>query len=215
MKSTDHAPSAPARGKAARCAAYTLAAGAAATATTTDAAVVYSGPQNINIGSGFSQAVNLDNDAFNDIVLKNYVFGTPYQGASINFAPGRLVAFNAGLNYVTKLGSGFTVDSSSVSPSIFAGSMAFGASNPNAQFNNATDAFVGLSFPAGGNTYYGWVRVDVNNAAGSFVVKDWAYESNAGQGIVTGAGIVPEPSALGLLAAGATGLAAMRRRRVA
>ena len=93
--------------------------------------------------------------------------------------------------------------------------MAFGASNPNAQFNNVTDAFVGLSFPAGGNTYYGWVRVDVDNAAGSFVVKDWAYESNAGQGIVTGAGIVPEPGALGLLAAGATGLAAMRRRRAA
>lgn len=197
--------------------AYTLAAGAAASMGTNvaDAAIVYSGPQNISIASGNSQDLNLDGDAFNDILLKNYNFGGgPYQGASVNFFPGKLVGFSSGLAYVSALAAGAIIDSTTAGPS-FTGSMAYGAANPNAQFNNVTDAYIGLSFPAGGNTYYGWVRVDVNNAAKTFLVKDWAYESEAGLGIKAGAGLVPEPATLGLLACGAAGIAAIRRKRTA
>lgn len=200
-----------------RRAAYTLAAGAAAAipALETDAAVVYSGLQNISIGSGNSQDLNLDGDAFNDLLLKNYNFGGgAYQGASVNFFPGKLVGFTSGLNYVSALSAGATIDVSTAVPS-FAGSMAYGANNPNAQFNNVTDAYIGLSFPSGPNIFYGWVRVDVNNAAQTFLVKDWAYESQSGVGIKAGDGQVPEPATLGLLAAGGVGIAAMRRRRLA
>jgi hypothetical protein len=87
--------------------------------------------------------------------------------------------------------------------------MAYGA-NPNSEFQNVTDAFVGFSFPIGGINHFGWVRVDVNNVAGTFLVKDWAYQDVAGRPI--GAGQIPEPGTLGLLAAGATGLLALRRR---
>jgi len=198
-------------------AAYTLAAGAAASVAVqdADAAVVYSGLQNISVTQFNSQNLNLDGDAFADIKLKNYVFGGGnYQGATVNFAPGKLVGFTAGNNYVTALTAGQSIDGSTLGPSFF-GSLAYGASNPNAQFNNATDAYIGLSFPAGGNTYYGWVRVDVNNAAGTFVIKDWAYENVPDAGILAGAGQVPEPATLGLLACGAAGIAAMRRQRSA
>jgi hypothetical protein len=68
-----------------------------------------------------------------------------------------------------------------------------------------------LAFPIGGVNHYGWVRVDINNAAGTFVVRDWAYEDSPGVGIPAGA--IPEPGTLGMLAAGAVGVAALRRRR--
>lgn len=196
-----------------RRAAYSVAAGAAAcaAASSTQAAVVYSGLQNISIGSGFATQIDLNGDSQNDVKFKNYVFGGgPYQGGTVNFAPGRFVGFTSGNQYITALTAGAAINSTTANPSFF-GSMAYGAVNPNAQFNNVTDKYVGLSFPAGPNTYYGWVRVDVTNSTNHFVIKDWAYESVAGTGISAGA--VPEPGTLGLLAAGALGVTALRRNR--
>ena len=191
-------------------ASYALAAGAAAaTAASADAGIVYSGAQDLAISQFSALNLNLDGDAYGDVLLKNYVFGGNYMGATVNFAPGKLVSFNAGLNYVSALSAGFSIDASSVGPSFF-GSMAYGAANQNAQFNNASNAYLGLSFASGANLYYGWVRVSVNQAAGTFIVHDWAYE-NSGAGIAAGA--VPAPGALGLFAAGASGLGFLRGRK--
>jgi len=201
-----------ARSSGASRAAYSLAAGAAAAAAlNAGAAIVYSGVQDISINQFNSLNLNLDGDAYSDLLLKNYVFGGGnYQGATVNFFPGKLVSFSAnGFAYASALSAGFTVDASSVGPSFF-GSMAYGAANPNAQFNSASNAYLGLSFASGANVFYGWVRVSIDNAAGTFVVHDWAYE-NSGAGIQTGA--VPAPGALGLLAAGASGLGLLRSRK--
>ena len=56
---------------------------------------------------------------------------------------------------------------------------------------------------------FGWARISIA-AAGNGNIVDWAYE-NTGASITAGA--VPEPSSLGLLAAGTAGLAQWRRRR--
>lgn len=203
-----------ANSKVAKRVAYSAAASAAAlAATTADAQISYSGVQDISIAQFNSQPLNIDGDAYNDILLKNYVFGGGnYQGATVNYSPGQLVGFTTSLTYATALAAGDPIDASTVGPSFFGG-LAYGAANPDAQFNNATDAYLGLSFPSGGDTFYGWIRVTIDNAAGTFVVNDWAYNTVAGEGILAGA--TPEPGTLGLLAAGAAGLAAVRRRKEA
>ena len=74
--------------------------------------------------------------------------------------------------------------------------------------------FIGFAFDpdniAGAQTFFGWARMSVgDNATTSGVVVDWAYD-DTGAGIA--AGTAPEPTSLGLLALGAAGLLAFRRR---
>ncbi|QDU89412.1 PEP-CTERM motif protein [Pirellulimonas nuda] len=271
---------------ASKRAVYSIAAGAAVGVVPppADGAVVYSGVQDLSIGQGLAQDLDINSDAVTDILLKNYVFfGGNYQGASVNGYPGKLVGFEGALAYASALASGSLVDATTVGPAFF-GSMAYGAANPSAEFNDVSGVFLGLSFPIGGNEpeflHYGWVRVSVNNANGTFVINDWAYQDAANTGILTGetgplgvpgdfnedgavdaadytvwrdnlgvetslpngvdtggpvgqadydlwvAGFggpapaaasagaaVPEPSTLGLLAAGCLGVAALRRRQ--
>lgn len=198
-----------------RRAAYSLAAGVAVAgvASDADAIVVYSGLKNIPVNQFSAYSFDIDNNTFNDIKLKNYVFGTNYQSVSTLFAPGKVVGFgNSPLHYyATALGVGSPINNGALGPQFY-GTLAYGNPNPNpnAQFKNVTDAYIGFSFPDAVNTYFGWMRVDVNNAAGTLLVKDWAYETQPGIGIAAGA---PEPGSLGLLAAGAAGVLALRRKR--
>ncbi|MBM3594416.1 MAG: hypothetical protein FJX31_01150 [Alphaproteobacteria bacterium] len=194
--------------------AYSLAAGAAAaTAAATEGAIVYSNAQNISINQYGSLNLDLNLDGQGDVTLKNYVFsGGNYQGATVNYSPGKLMTFSAnGFAYVKSLAFGAAINAAQINSSTFFGSMAYGPTNPNAQFNNASGAYLGLRFAAGANTYYGWVRVSIDNAAGTFVVNDWAYNDTNNAGITAGA--VPGPGTLALLAAGPLGLGTLRGRR--
>lgn len=51
----------------------------------------------------------------------------------------------------------------------------------------AQDKFVGLKVELNGSFYYGWVRLDVNQASDTIIVKDMAINSVAGAPILTGA----------------------------
>lgn len=202
----------PADTKSSRHAAYTLAAGAAVgmATTTADAQIVYSGVQDLAISQFGSQDLNLDGDGYNDILLKNYVFGGNYQGATVNFAPGKVVGFTTGLSYASALAEGDLIDSTATAGGPFAVSLAY-ANNADSEFDNSSGAFIGLEFPINATSHFGWVRVSIDNAAGTFVINDWAYNATPGEGLL--AGQVPEPTTLGLLAAGAAGLVSLRRRQ--
>lgn len=175
--------------------AYSLAAGAAVFgALQADGAIVYSELQNIVIdqGNALTLELNGDDPVYNDsdLILKNYIFsGVNYMGVTVRYAPGRLVGFRAGPNmfaYATALTEGAPIDLAAMSAGVFFGSMAHGTVNPNAQFNEVDNAYLGFSFPIVGMLHYGWVRVTVNQPEGTFVIRDWAYEDVAGEGILAG-----------------------------
>ena len=199
----------PMTDRATRLVKYSFVAGAATSVGgVANAAVVYSGVQNIDIAQFASQQLDLDGDAFNDVVLKNYVFGGNYQGANANYFPGKFVGTEAGFpDYATALSEGFLVDSTATAGGPFQVSLGY-ANNANSEFDSVTGAFLGLEFPINGASHFGWVRVDIDNVAGTFRIVDWAYEDEPGVGILT-----PEPGSLALLAAGAAGVAGLRRRK--
>ncbi|MBA4107596.1 MAG: hypothetical protein C0485_17810 [Pirellula sp.] len=174
-----------------RYSAYLLAAGAVTTSVDdVHADVFYSGLQDIVIQQGLG-ALNLkiNDDDYEDIVLRNYVFSNGnYQGGTVPFAPGAVSGFSmSGLNYATALNAGEVIDQSTLGG--FAFSLALGNANPNAQFKNAINKYIGFAFPIGPtDLYYAWLRVSIDNAAGMFTVHDWAWQNQTGVPIVAGAG---------------------------
>jgi hypothetical protein len=195
-----------------------------------DAAVVYSGLENISVpttnGTG---GIYLDLTKPGSFFIPTKGGGgaaeglnTVLPGWDVNFYRGSatftnalrwyynggaLAAFN-GAHHVAALGAGVMVD----------GSSALGTYQNMGPTFTSTTAFMGVEFfNASNNPLFGWIRVTGGSTLGfPATIVDWAYE-DSGAGILTGAGIVPEPSslALGCLAAGAAGLVAWRKRKAA
>ena len=53
------------------------------------------------------------------------------------------------------------------------------------QWFNAVNGYLGLKLISGGNTYYGWARLNTSGV-GSFTIKDYAYNSIPNQPILAG-----------------------------
>ena len=145
---------------------------------------------NVPVAQGTVQPldVNFEGDDFDDIELENYVNqGVNYQGVRIPYTPGRVVGFSTGTDfYASALSAGAAINSATTSTSYF-GTLANGPGDPNSQFDNASHTYVGFSFPIGGTAlYYGWVRVNINPAAGTMTAVDWAYQDQLGVGIAAG-----------------------------
>ncbi len=184
-------------------------------ASTSHAAVVYSGTQNV--------AVPLTIDGVYLNVFTGATAGTePGTWASdswINpFLGGTAINNSAGLrpvitgaDQVVKLTLGTLIDGSSnfVAGESVSSSHVGGAGN---QFTLGVPGYLGFEFEptTGGSTYYGWLRLTISNS-GAGTVHDWAYESAPGSGITAGA--VPEPGSVGLLLLGGWVVGLRRRRR--
>lgn len=85
------------------------------------------------------------------------------------------------------------------------------------QFTAVGPGFIGFQFDAGGGagTQLGWARVTMNGepAGNTFTWDSFAY-TTAGESLFVGQiTAIPEPGSLGVLALGAVGVAAVRRRR--
>ena len=193
-------------------------------------------------GSFASYSFDLNDDAVQDFRLwtrDNTGSSSPWNNDAALSAPlgagltVDAVGVLAGSNYPARLSAGATIDGSAAFVSLpqfttgsnpgwladgDSGGAGFAASNWIVEPNNT--GYLGLRFKISGDDHYAWVRITVNPQSTrpgtrprSIIVHEWAYENVAGDGIVAGAGVIPEPTSLGLLALGSLGLASHRRRR--
>ena len=202
------------------CAAATAAGGTAPA----QAVVVYSGIVNLNVPATFEGLyLNVvtgewwtsQDPAKPDWDLNLYTMS----GSSLNFFhpsgrgamryPGVTSGTAANLAPGTEVGVSGSFDTST-------SAVVFGANAGNWELN--ADNYFGFRFvnEAGSTTHYGWGRLAVGATPTVRSLLDYAYESEAGQPINVGAGLVPEPrhtQLLSALALGAVGLLYRRSRR--
>jgi hypothetical protein len=181
-----------------------------------NAAVIYSGIQNIVIPADFNGIhINLDNAATSASPFTGWDINPFFGGAgfanSAAFQPARLSS--GSLDPVIRLNLGDMVGSSLIYSSGFGGS---GDSVPHLgvasnQFGVGQEGYMGFLFTTDASTgpYYGWMRVAFTNNAPGGIIKDWAYD-DTGSAITVQS--IPEPSRALLLMLG-IGTALFRRRR--
>jgi hypothetical protein len=167
---------------------------------TADAAgqIVYTDIADVTIDTGGDfLGIDFDDDGIVDInvgllnftggpgAVANGSDGTSFNGNGIVGVPA------SGFYYPSNLADGVTVDGGSPILTSVRGDMYVYACYPNSQWcGEVVDGFLGAKFDVGGNSHYGWVRLDVlSNGAGgvgTMIFKDFAYESTPDTGIDTG-----------------------------
>lgn len=165
---------------------------AALTATqAANATIIYTDEApDFNGGVGSQYFLDLNNDATDDfriwhngssnlyispLTSQNNVLGSGGATFAYPFAlsSGAIISSGAGTFFNNGYAGGFQ--------SLNYGSCSFG------NWCGVTDRYIGLQFNVGGNTHYGWVRLDVDFAGNVWTVKDYAYEDIVGNSIAAGA----------------------------
>ena len=195
----------------------------AALAMATDAgagSIAYSGIQNKNVGASQASAVGFGPGSF--------VLGIASGGGNVS----AFLSANKGLGLlrsatdVWKLASGAAISSGAGTFQSANGVVRFSATAGwhGGDFSAGQSGFAGVDFQTGTGlnqkTYYGWLRlVYTGGPPNSLTAVDWAYETTPGLAIHAGQtaepGGTPEPgtAALSMLALGAAGVLALRRRK--
>jgi hypothetical protein len=116
--------------------------------------------------------------------------------------------------FVTALAAGELIDGSrgdfiTANPGLLSGKDDGSPYGEFGGFPTATN-YAGLRFDLADGTHYGWI--EVQSFLNELTLTRFGYESEPDVGIRAAAGTVPEPGTLALLALGAAGVLAMRRR---
>lgn len=207
----------------AACAAV-AAAGAAMTAPSAKADIIYSGPVNINVPSTTSGIyINVVTGAFGTAAGTAGWDINPWSTTTLNM-------FTTTANQVggagVYVGTGGTYFNLTLGTLISAAST-YGATGTNTiaagtplNFNSSNN-YIGFRFnnEATGAVNYGWFQISLSGTAGAQprAVVSFAYD-NTGAGIMAGQTVIPEPTTfalLGVMAAGALGIRVWRGRKAA
>lgn len=96
-------------------------------------------------------------------------------------------------NYPFRLNAGDQINTQNFLPADSAGTFTWvnNGSNPYYEFWNGgvTDGYLGLKLSVGGNTHYGWMRMDISQDGKTVTIKDMAYNSTANGAIQAGEGL--------------------------
>lgn len=180
--------------------------------------IVWSGEQNIEMGPGILSLllVDVNSDGANDLSYSFFMdfTVTPQNGGSVTVSPqppfGILDAVPLAAN--TLIGTGNQWGSDTYSLIAWRTVPDFGLMGAGSWLQ-VTSGYLGVSVSAADGIHYGWVRMTVSGDYPYAVIHDWAYESQSGVSIL--AGVVPEPSTIGLmlLGSGVVIITTWRRRR--
>ncbi|MDP0491136.1 MAG: PEP-CTERM sorting domain-containing protein [Verrucomicrobiota bacterium JB023] len=193
----------------------------ALSAATSQAAIVWSGVQDIAIPAATGPGAGLDgvyldilsgfsttsaDDSFTSTDV-NFFLGGAAIRSDDDFLPVR--AGTDADSSVVNLLPGTSVDISSVFGPDSTGVSDDHLGSLSGQFVSGEEGYLGFAFSDnGGSDMYGWMRVTLTSN-GTGTIHEWAYEDAAGDAIIVG--VIPEPSAalLSLLSLGAL----LRRKR--
>lgn len=179
---------------------YTAAAAALVSASGATAQIVYTDITDLaHPGNEIGVGLDLNNDGNFDFAIfsadtisatttvrTRYTVVAPYGTAAASNA----IAGEApsGFDYALALNSGDMIDNT-LNWIAATNTMAYNvdSSNPyNENWNGVTDKYLGLKFVVGGNTHYGWARMDVQAVADVWTLKDYAYNATANTGLLAG-----------------------------
>jgi len=196
-----------------RLAAYSAAAAAAiAIAPAADAAIVYSGIQNLTVNTSNSHYIDINNDGSDDF----YIAVSTY--TSIGLSAAYIVSVTSGFGHIAetihndpaRLPYGYTIQNTVTYPNYWTSSewntlngTVFGYTSSMGNFRNGAQGYIGVRFgDPTCRTAYGWIQYRGTGIATGTII-DWAYEDacgpiQAGYGAV--AATVPTMGEWGMLA---------------
>ena len=216
---------------------YTAVAGSVlAMSSTVDAAVIYSGIQNLTLPNGQNPQIDIDmnGDLINDFAFYTFFSNTDSYGYAAVKAGTNGVAINGQGLFADKLSTGDIIDSrlaflQNGKEALFRSVSTDGGvyANPRAEWGATSTGIMAAKLNVNSDSYFAWIRVALSEHGNGYpddiTVIDWAYE-NTGAGLIAGSALdlsppppdvsaVPLPGSLGLLASGVAGLATFRKRR--
>ena len=149
-----------------------------------EAAIVYSGIQELDVENSASTFVDFDGDEVAEFTFF-HSSSAPSNNYQIMLGAGAVLSFIGNSNKPTNLTKGLLIDDNGM---VATSTAVLAAKKETASSGNflGDSGYLGVKFEINTVTYFGWIQYESNNDASVGTIIDWAYEDIPGKGIKTG-----------------------------
>lgn len=148
-------------------------------------------------GSGVTYTLDMDNDNNAEFQIRHFdesnggsslnsLFVGPALDASANAGNSIIASSVSGFAYPLVLNEGDAISAGNANWKDNLGQSLNASSCSSGNWCNETDKYLGLRFKIGNDVHYGWARLDVGTSGADWLIKDYAYNSVAGESIDAG-----------------------------